>query len=227
MIDLDAPVEKAESHRLLDVVRSGPPARRSGIESTKASVPPDNQERISRLVDTLDRRSSEAEREDRTDRDLVEQVVRGAQEGLEKAQDADPVLTRREQFGLEAVILTDGTRPSLTVRNGFVDVAAPELGDWASLLGMFGDPIRGVIAAVGRVNVPPAPGFAGTCFLVADDLVATNRQVLEDIAVEGPVWSTSESTEPEWSASISAERRATRIGPIPWLPSAAGSAIWA
>ena len=39
-------------------------------------------------------------------------------------------------------------------------------------------------ASVGRVDIPERPWFAGTCFVVADGLVITNRHVLEAIAVQ-------------------------------------------
>src|SRR5262249_31191728 len=37
---------------------------------------------------------------------------------------------------------------------------------------------------VGRVDVPVSPGFAGTCFAIAEGLVLTNRHVLEAIATQ-------------------------------------------
>ena len=39
-------------------------------------------------------------------------------------------------------------------------------------------------ASVGRVDVPVRPWFAGTCFVVAEGLVVTNRHVLEAIATQ-------------------------------------------
>lgn len=188
MIDLDALVQNEESRALLEIVRSGSVFPQSSLERATGSVarsqPPDDRERLSRLVDSLQRHGSAVGEENQPNPDLVREVVRGAQEGLAKAQSSEARLRRRELFGLEAVILTDGTRPSLTIRNGFVDLEGPEVGDWKLPLTMFRDAIRRVIAAVGRVNVPGPTGFVGTCFLVADDLVATNRHVLEEIADE-------------------------------------------
>src|SRR5213079_2944160 len=92
--------------------------------------------------------------------------------------------TLGEHIGLEAVILTNGERPSLFVRNGFVDLNAPDVGDWDRDLTHFQNEIRTVIASVGRIDVPVKPRFAGTCFVIAEGLVVTNRHVLEEIATQ-------------------------------------------
>ena len=94
--------------------------------------------------------------------------------------------TLGEQIGLEAVILTNGERPSLFVRDGFVDLNAPDIGTWGLGLNRFQNAIRKVVASVGRIDVPVKPWFAGTCFVVAEGLVLTNRHVLEAIAMQGP-----------------------------------------
>jgi hypothetical protein len=210
MIDLDAPAESSASRRLLEVVRSGR-ARRSrqragfeaagveaglestGLESAATEAPPAEPgapkppaERVSLLQEAIQRGQETARPEDRPDPALAAEVLEGARSGLAKAQESNPLLTRREEVGLEAVILTDGTRPSLSVRAGFVDLTAPDIGDWDAALRHFEATIRRVIAAVGRVNVPAGQGFAGTCFVVAPDLVVTNRHVLEEIASEQP-----------------------------------------
>ncbi len=203
MVDLDAPAVAFVAQQLLDVVRSGrvstpaPVPESTGLESglelgklesatPKPSGPKPPAERVALLVDAIQRGRQTARPEDRPDPDLAAEVIKGARSGLAKAQESNPMLTRREEVGLEAVILTDGTRPSLTVRDGFVDLQAPDIGDWGIALRHFEDPIRRLIASVGRVNVPVGQGFVGTCFVVAGDLVATNRHVLEEIATEDP-----------------------------------------
>jgi len=45
-------------------------------------------------------------------------------------------------------------------------------------------PSEGRFASVGRVNVPVKPWFAGTCFVIAEHLVLTNRHALEEIATQ-------------------------------------------
>jgi hypothetical protein len=80
------------------------------------------------------------------------------------------------------VILTGGERPSLFVREGFIDLGAPDIGDWGTDLRRCENEIRRNIASVGRIDVPVRPWFSGTCFVIAEGLVMTNRHVLEAIA---------------------------------------------
>lgn len=187
MIDFDAPAEGEAARHLIRLVRSRPP--RAGGPSTELTVESNGQastveERVA-LLKVVIQRSLEASRpEDRPDAALAGEVVRGARSGLTKAARGDEGLTQRDVIGLEAVVLTGGSRPSLTVREGFVDLEAPDIGGWAVALQAHQVAIRGVIASVGRVNIPTSQGFAGTCFVVAPGLVATNRHVLEEIAVE-------------------------------------------
>jgi hypothetical protein len=72
------------------------------------------------------------------------------------------------------------------VRDGFVDLNAPDIGEWGLGLNRFQNTIRKVIASVGRIDVPVRPWFAGTCFVVAEGVVVTNRHVLEAIAKQAP-----------------------------------------
>ncbi len=119
---------------------------------------------------------------------IKEKVLEGARTGLAKVNQGEPPqnFTLGEQIGLEAVILTNGERPSLFVRDGFVDLNAPDIGTWGLGLNRFRNAIRKVVASVGRIDVPVKPWFAGTCFVVAEGLVLTNRHVLEAIAMQGP-----------------------------------------
>lgn len=178
-IDWDADTDVAEqTKRLIGGVAPRP--RRSGFESTNvpASAP---EERIERLTASIGRLGDGPESE-RPDPEIVKEIIRGATTALAKADDPDARYSFRERAGFEAVILTDGTRPSLTVKDGFVDFANPDIGDWDRPFRQFAGAMKGVIAAVGRVNVPSSVGFAGTCFAIASDLVLTNRHVLEEIA---------------------------------------------
>jgi Trypsin-like peptidase domain len=93
--------------------------------------------------------------------------------------------TFAEHAGLEAVILTGGERPSVVVQNGFVDLGAPDLGDWADRLRQLEAQVRKVIGSVGRIDIPVKPNFAGTCFVAAEGFAVTNRHVAELIAVQG------------------------------------------
>ncbi|MBU3078925.1 trypsin-like serine peptidase [Sphingomonas quercus] len=136
------------------------------------------EDRVEMLRAGLDARNADPE--------LAAALVAGAQTALPKLDDGRDDFTIREAVALEAVVLTDGTRPSLTIRDGYIDLAAAEVGEWRTALSLFRPAIEKVIRSVARINVPVKPFFAGTGFVVADDLVITNRHVAEAIAVEGP-----------------------------------------
>ncbi len=146
---------------------------------------PSEKERLERLDDALASATAALPQGERAA--IKDEVMAGARSGLAKMNQGEPMqnFTLGEHVGLEAVILTNGERPSLIVRNGFVDINAPDIGEWALGLSRNQDAIRKVIASVGRVDVPVKPWFAGTCFVVAEGLVVTNRHVLEDIATQG------------------------------------------
>jgi hypothetical protein len=95
--------------------------------------------------------------------------------------------------GLEVVVRTDGSRPSFMIRNGEVDTNTSPVGAWADQIAasVAGDLFSNAIACVGRIDVPSSvQGFEGTGFLIAENLIVTNRHVLQAIArpnLEG-VW---------------------------------------
>ena len=99
--------------------------------------------------------------------------------------DADPAapLSRSEALALEAVIRTDGTRPTLLVRDDAVDVEHPLAGDWSGTLALTRDTMHDRIRAVGRIEPasPTARNYFGTGWVVdaGQGLVLTNLHVLE------------------------------------------------
>ncbi|MDE5461334.1 serine protease [Bradyrhizobium sp. CSS354] len=167
----------------------------SGLESTfeatgtddaasASHAGPSERERLDRLDEAL---ATSHPAVTKVEQDAIkDEVLAGARSGLAKVNQGEPPqnFTLGEQIGLEAVILTNGERPSLFVRDGFVDLNAPDIGDWGLGLNRFQNVIRKVISSVGRIDVPVRPWFAGTCFVVAEGLVVTNRHVLEEIATQ-------------------------------------------
>ncbi|TKV41075.1 hypothetical protein A0U87_22375 [Sphingobium sp. MP9-4] len=190
MTDWDAPVPASEVKAAIRVANgaagaggSGEVAESSGftMSSLEAGAMPslesaDGKSAAERL-DLLDAALADVE-----DKDSAAQVVRGAREILERDGEPQDGYTMRQLVALEAVIQTDGSAPSLTVKNGFVDAKAPAVGDWKFALIKFESLIQQVISCVGRLNVPINPGFAGTVFAITPELVVTNRHVLEAIA---------------------------------------------
>jgi len=98
----------------------------------------------------------------------------------------DAEVSDQQLVGLEAIIIPDGTRPSLFVQDDDVSPKAPEAGTWKGLISDHRIGIAEVAQAVGRINSDIGfPNYAGTGFVVAPGLIATNRHVLE-LLVGGP-----------------------------------------
>ena len=182
-IDWHKPADPGSVVRAAAVLRPAD-AGGGGLEATLAAPPGGGaaDDRIARLKDALAAAAPSAQDEDRAA--LERQILAGARSGLAKLDGDEPAenFTLGEHVGLESVILTNGERPSLVIRDGFVDLAAPDIGSWDFNLARFQPAIRSVVASVGRVDVPVKPWYAGTCFVVAPGLVLTNRHVLEAIA---------------------------------------------
>ena len=154
-------------------------SRRGGsLESKAGGTGASERERLRRLAEALATAQTGVE--------IKKEVLAGARSGLAKVYESESPerFTLGEHIGLEAVILTNGERPSLFVRDGFVDLDSADIGDWDHDLGHFRNQVRKVITSVGRIDVPVKPWFAGTCFVIAEGLVLTNRHVLEEIATQ-------------------------------------------
>lgn len=101
--------------------------------------------------------------------------------------DSDPTtpLTPDDGMVMEAVIRTDGTRPTLLVRDGSVDPDHPLAGDWAATFAETRDRLRPHIGSVGRIEPTNATArnYFGTGWVVdaGNGLVLTNLHVLEAI----------------------------------------------
>ena len=95
-------------------------------------------------------------------------------------------ISDREMVGLEAIVIPDGTRPALFVQNDDVDPTVAEAGTWQGRISELRTGIATVARSVGRINSAiGGPNYAGTGFVVAPGLIATNRHVLEAL-VGGP-----------------------------------------
>lgn len=111
-----------------------------------------------------------------------------APEALDLMREQKP-LAFKHLIATEALIRTTG-RPALLIRDGAVQLDTPEGDDWWEL-GHQGAVLAPIIAGVGRIDL--AGSHVGTGFLVAPDLVLTNRHVAEVIAKAfrkdaGEVW---------------------------------------
>ena len=118
--------------------------------------------------------------------EVADQIVAKADEALRVLRDEDEQLLRaRGELldGLEAIVRTDGSRPSFMIRDGEVDRTTSPVGAWSNTLDASANLLRDSIACVGRIDVPgSAQGFEGTGFLIQENLILTNRHVLQSAA---------------------------------------------
>lgn len=92
---------------------------------------------------------------------------------------ADEQLDAREGFIAEAIILPD-LRPAIDIVSGDFTIDHPAWMDYVAGTPAHANFVR-AIPSVGRVELPGNPGIAygGTCFVVGDGLVMTNRHVAQ------------------------------------------------
>ena len=122
-------------------------------------------------------------------RTAVERTADGARRAIEKIRrdGPDAQLDPEEVVGTEAIILLVG-RPALLIQEGKF-FPPPEA--WAKLEDVR-DAIEETIQSVGRIEVSghPAMDWIGTGWLVADDVVMTNRHVAKEFTRQsGRTWS--------------------------------------
>jgi hypothetical protein len=123
-------------------------------------------------------------------KEIADQIVKGADKSLRILRDDDEELLRREPDaldGLEAIVRTDGSRPSFMIRNGEADRSTSPIGSWSDILDVSAELLRDAISCVGRIDVPSVRGgFTGTGFLIQENLIITNRHVLQMSADRQP-----------------------------------------
>ena len=123
-----------------------------------------------------------AVREER--RRIIEAGKRAVDKIYEEGEDAS--LTPDEFLGYEAIVQIYG-RPAILIQDGRFFPPPP---DW-DILETKRNTIEKNIQGVGRIEVPGHPryGWVGTGFLVADDVVMTNRHVANEFCcLEGQKW---------------------------------------
>ncbi len=84
---------------------------------------------------------------------------------------------------LEAIVRSDGSRPSFLVRNGVVDQLSFPAGEWKSVLNDQADKLQSAISCVGRID--KSGQHVGTGYRIEQNHILTNRHVLQDLGVEG------------------------------------------
>ena len=119
--------------------------------------------------------------------EFVAAVAAGALSGLGKvqAEGTNAQLDDDERLGLESVVLLFG-RPALLVEDGRFRPPKPP---WEKLED-HRDAIESALASVGRIELTDHPEYdvVGTGFVVADDIIMTNRHVAKYFLVGPPDW---------------------------------------
>lgn len=97
--------------------------------------------------------------------------------------DTPNAVPRPEDLALEAIILRLG-RPVLKIRNDDFDTAELGTDTWAERLAQSRPSLLAPILAVGRIELRNHPSFSwiGTGWLVAEDIIVTNRHVAREFA---------------------------------------------
>ena len=115
-------------------------------------------------------------------------------------------ITDSELFQLEAIVLPNGLRPSFdVVNNSFADLPTP----WTEANTQRAA-LEQLIRGIGRLDLIGHPGrpIAGTAFVVAPDLLMTNRHVAE-FFVDGIGMSSSLSFKPGMSGLLDVRQEVT------------------
>lgn len=119
------------------------------------------------------------------ERNLVKEIVSRGDHALRLIGRNDAEFERRPEMlaDLEAIVRPDGSRPSFLIKEGLVDQRSSPLGLWGSYLDADSNDLEKAIACVGRIDDPSIHGgYGGTGVLVHEDLILTNRHVVQSIA---------------------------------------------
>jgi hypothetical protein len=182
--DLEAVAREFES-RPQTVMRRAFPATTPGrktraIVGPRAGLPPMAADRVDAAL------SAERQR-----------LLKAGASALDTLRTEGPAaeLTPEAQLGIEAIVSV--ARPALLMQEGgFGDPPPP----WGDILGPHRETIKTTAESVGRIGVPALPQvpYAGTGFMVAEDVVMTNchvAMVFSQSASEGD-WSLRTGLEP-------------------------------
>ncbi|GFM81393.1 hypothetical protein PSCICN_20850 [Pseudomonas cichorii] len=113
-------------------------------------------------------------------------LLESARLGLDYLRTEGGILTPAMRVGIEAIILADGSRPALLVSDDSIDFEDPLIGSWLSRLSKSKPLLREALGKIARISMPLANGTVqtlGTGFLIGNGLLATNRHVLQEMAV--------------------------------------------
>jgi hypothetical protein len=114
---------------------------------------------------------------------IADQIALGGKKALKAVVNGDDDYLKRhpkETSMLEVIVRTDGSRPSFMIRDGKVDTTTSPVGTWGDYFVLSEDLLKDALACVGRIDYQGT--HVGTGFLVKENLIITNRHVLQAIA---------------------------------------------
>jgi hypothetical protein len=120
------------------------------------------------------------------ERELVKEIARRGEHTLGLLGANDTAFEERPELirDLEAIVRPNGSRPSFLIKNDRVDPRSSPLGRWGVYLDGDGGDLEKTVTCVGRINDPSLSngGYGGTGVLVNENLILTNRHVLQQVA---------------------------------------------
>lgn len=154
----------------------------TGLESAggETDLSKDRRERSLDALSDLVKRSAPETGES----DPAAGIVNAARDGFDALQSGADELPLMMQVALEAIVLSDGSRPAVLVQDDRVDPLEPTLGEWQADVQGAGSLVREIARGTGRLTLAESAGprGIGTAFAVGTGVVATNRHVLQEIA---------------------------------------------
>jgi V8-like Glu-specific endopeptidase len=137
--------------------------------------------------------------------ETITKVLRDGASALKAISELDDrfLTTHTESLSaLEVIVMLDGSRPSFLIKDGSIDFSSSVPGNWSDRLVASKDEIDKALSFVGRIN--RKGDHIGTGFLIAPDIILTNRHVLQTIATKNSnkSWSVHSEVEIDFDAEF-------------------------
>jgi hypothetical protein len=117
--------------------------------------------------------------------DVADKIAKSGKDVLSAVRDNDNDFLNNNPDSkglLEIIVRTDGSRPSFLIKNDEVDRKSSPIGTWDGILDVNADILKKAISYVGRINLSGV--HVGTGFQLRDNLIVTNRHVMQAIATK-------------------------------------------
>ena len=149
-----------------------------------------NISKISKLREQIQINDPELHKEllDRAGREFNPEELRRAEELLDSSEGLETLEVHRNRMIEESIVVASG-RPVLLIEDNkpSIEFLGPESDVWKERVTNALDKLELVVPAVGRIEVQNHPIFSwvGTGWLVAPDVIVTNRHVANAFAMRG------------------------------------------